>query len=242
MIDDADLQPLPTDDEDTLWEKIHLFTANRLGITSILYGFTHTRHMKDMVALDRCFLIRHSHPQDWLDRFGSASFLENDLCAVALIVGACPFLWHRALEIEDATPLQKAQARIDHEFGMDVGVSLVFHFSQERGTAGMGLAARWMDPKVFEERWNRERDTVMEYVARFEPLMRRQMVANRLKLTQRQQQVLAFSAAGFLVKEIADLMKIKEGTVYNYLEAARAALRSSTTLEAVAKAYVYELI
>lgn len=242
MTDDSALQPLPTDDEDTLWEKIHQFTHRHLGITSILYGFTHTRHMKDMVALDRCFIVRHSHPQDYVEHFGHSSFLENDLCAVSLITGACPFLWHHAHGVAEATPAQKEQARIDREFGMDVGVSLVFHFAQERGTAGIGLAARWMDPSVFEERWLREREVVMEYIDRFEPLMRKKMVANRLKLSQRQQQVLAYSAAGFLVKEVAELLKVKEGTVYNYLEAARNALQASTTLEAVAKAYVYELI
>lgn len=242
MTDASELEPLPTDSEDVLWEKIHRYAAAQLGVTSILFGFTHTRHLTELLALDRGFVIRHSHPKDYTDHFGNASFLENDLCAVSLVLGHSPFLWQQAHAMEEATPAQREQARIDREFGMDVGVSLVFHFAERRGTSGIGMAARWADPADFEAAWNRNGRAVTEWVTRFEPIMRRKMVANRFNLSKRQRQVLAYSAGGFLAKQIAELMSIKEGTVYNYLEMARVSLNSATTLEAVAKAYVYELI
>ncbi|MCE1237086.1 MAG: LuxR family transcriptional regulator [Hyphomicrobiales bacterium] len=242
MTDLSELEPLPSDSEDVLWDKVHRYAAEQLGITSILFGFTHTRHLTELLALERGFVLRHSHPKDYTDHFGNASFLENDLCAVSLILGVSPFLWHRAHSVVDATPAQKEQALVDHEFGMDVGVSLVFHFAEGRGTAGIGMAARWAAPEDFEAAWSRNGEAVTEWLTRFEPLMRRKMVANRFNLSRRQRQVLAYSAAGFLAKQIAELMSIKEGTVYNYLDLARVSLNSATTLEAVAKAYVYELI
>ncbi len=242
MSDSTDLLPAPGDDEETLWRKVHDFCAARLGITSILFGFTHSRHLKERVGMSRCLLIRHSHPGDYVDHFGGESFLENDLCALVLTDSLGPFLWHDAARHPDATPAQLEQARIDHEFGMDVGVSLGFEFAGGRGIAGIGLCARHMDPDEFERRWRREGDDVVAYLHRFERPMMAAMVANRLRLSPRQKQVLAYSAGGMLAKEIAAHLGLGENTVYNYLEAARRALKAATSMEAVAKALIYDLI
>lgn len=242
MTDPRELLPLSEDDEDTLWRKVHDVCAVRLGVTSILYGFSHSRHLQARVGTSRSLLVRHTHPRDFVDHFGGQSFLENDLCTLMIMQTDEPFLWHRAATLPDATPEQLEQARIDHEFGMDVGVSLGFSFGGGHGVSGIGLAARWMDPEEFERRWNSEGPAVVAWIAEFEPLMRRKMVASRFKLTPRQREVLALSVGGMQVKEIAVHLELSENTVYNYLEAARKVLDSATSMEAAAKALVYGLI
>lgn len=240
--DPIDTTPLPSDDEDTLWRKLHTFCAARLGVTSILYGFTHSRHLKVRVGTSRSLMVRHSHPADYVDRFEGHSFLENDLCTLTLLEDRQVFLWNQASSFPDATPEQLLQARIDHECGMDAGVSLGFSFGGGHGISGFGLCARWMDPAEFERRWTEEEPEVTAWIGRVEPLLRARMVASRLKLSPRQREALALSVGGLIAKEIAGQLGIQEKTVYNYLEAARKALDSATSMEAVAKALVYGLI
>lgn len=242
MNDPGDLMPRDGDDEDTLWRKVHGFCADRLGVTSILYGFTHAPRLPEWEGLVRCVLLRHSHPREYVDHFGGDRFLENDLCTLSVINGSLPFLWHHAHDFPEATAEQIEQARIDREFGMDVGVSLGFEFAGGRGLSGIGLCAKGSSAEDFEARWIARREEVEHYLGSFEPLMRKRMIENRLKLTPRQRAILSYSAGGLLVKEIAERLGIREGTVYNYLEAARRALGATTTLEAVAKAYVFELV
>ena len=242
VIDPSELLPNAEDDEDTLWRKVHDFCADRLGTTSILYGFSHSRHLQARVGTSRSLLVKHTHPRDYVDRFGGQSFLENDLCTLIIMQNDEPFLWHRAATLPGATPEQLLQARIDHEFGMDVGISLGFSFGGGHGVSGIGLAARWMDPDEFERRWNHRGTEVFAWISAFEPLMRNRMVASRFKLTPRQREVLALSVGGMQVKEIAAHLELSENTVYNYLEAARKSLDSAISMEAAAKALVYGLI
>lgn len=239
---DSDLRPMEGDDEETLWRKAHAYCAERLGVTSMLYGFTHSRHLRARVGVSRSLLVRHSHPQEYVDHFGGQTFLENDLCTLVLMEASGPFMWADAAKMPDATPEQIRQAEIDHEFGMDVGVSLGFSFGGGHGMSGIGLCARWMDPAEFERRWRRESEAVIAWIGEFDRYMRPAMIAARFKLSPRQREVVALAVGGMLVKEIAAHLDLREGTVYNYLEAARTALDAATSMEAVAKALVYGLL
>jgi LuxR family transcriptional regulator len=238
----TDCFPSPNDDEEQLWTAIHEYMKDRIGVTSILYGFTHSRYTAERIGISRSLYIKHSHPKDYVDHFGSDTFLNDDLCTTILLQQLEPFLWHHAANWPGATEAQKQRARIDDQFGMDVGVSIGFQFADGHGIAGIGLCAGCLTAEAFEQRWNEQADDVMNYLTMFEPLMRARMVANRMTLSERQRQVLAYSASGMQAKEIAAHLKIAEKTVHNYREDAREAIDADTTMEAVAKALAYRLI
>ena len=237
-----DVFPTESADEEQLWTGIHEYMKERIAVTSILYGFTHSRYTAERIGISRSLYIKHSHPKDYVDHFGSDKFLNDDICTVILLQQLEPFLWHHADNWPGATEAQKERARIDSQFGMEVGVSIGFHFADGHGIAGIGLCAGGTSAEEFEQRWKERGEDVMSYLAIFEPLMRARMVANRMALSERQRQVLAYSVSGMQAKEIAAHLKIAEKTVHNYREDAREAIDADTTMEAVAKALAYRLI
>ena len=68
------------------------------------------------------------------------------------------------------------------------------------------------------------------------------MIRNRIQLTAREKDVLSWSAGGMSAKQIAEHLALSPKTIANTLERARRAMGAVSTMEAVAKALVYELI
>lgn len=231
-----------TDDEETLWAKARRFAEDRLGVTSILFGFTHSRHLAGRVGMTQSLYIRHDHPTDYLRRFAPDRILDDDLCALILLGGTGVFLWDTLAGSDEHTEAQRERARIDREEGMGVGVSLGFRFADGHGIAGVGLAARWMPAEEFRGRWAENGAETVDFFTRFEALMRRRMVEARLVLTPRQRDVLSLSVGGLPGKSIAARLGISEGRVERLFREIRTRLEADTTIEAAAKALAYKLI
>jgi DNA-binding CsgD family transcriptional regulator len=234
--------PLPADSEEQLWHKIHRRMEALLGTTSILYGFTHTKYLRYRVGFTGCLYTKRSHPADYVSRFDADSFLDDDICALILLNQLGPFFWSDAHEWDGASEAQKERARIDRECGMDVGVSYGFNFADGHGIAGIGLASRWMAPEDFKRRWQDVEKQVFHYLSLFDPLMRDAMTKARLRLTQRQLEVLRLSVGGMIGKEIAAELGISEGRIERIFGEIRLNMQASTTIEAAAKAIAYRLI
>lgn len=235
-------RPTGDADQDTLWAEARRFAADRLGVTSILYGFTHSRHLATRVGMTRSLYIRHDHPADYLMRFTDGRLLDDDLCALIVLGRTGTFLWSDLGDLADQSETQRERFRIDREAGMDVGVSIGLRFADGHGIAGFGLAARWMPAPEFAARWARQGETVVAYFTRLEPLLRRQMVAARLHLTPRQSEVLGLSVGGVPGKAIAERLGISEGRVERIFREIRIRMEADTTIEAAAKALAYRLI
>jgi LuxR family transcriptional regulator, quorum-sensing system regulator SdiA len=230
------------DTEDQLWKKMHDIAGQRYGVTSILYGFTHSKYTVSRVGITKSLYIKHSHPKEYIDYFGDESFLNNDICAAVLFEDKAPFIWHAAIDWEHATEAQKQQALIDRQFQMDVGVSFGFGFSNGQGIGGLGFCMRGMPSQEFEKIWADHSEEMVSLVSIFDGYMRTQMVKNRLALTPREKEVLAYAAGGMTAKEVAHHLGLQPKTIFNTLERARKSLKAGSTMEAVAKAYVYRLI
>lgn len=228
--------------EAELWQKLHAYAENRFGVTSILYGFAHSKYVAERVGITKSLIMRHSHPKEYVDIFGESSFLDNDISASAIIDDPSPFLWHRTLGQGELTEAQKRQAAIDDDFQMGVGVSYGFRFANGQGIGGIGLCARGLPATEFEKIWSDRAAELTALVFAFDACMRPRMTETRLKLSPRERDVLAYSAGGLTAKEIAAHLGLQPKTVYNTLERARKSLMSASTMEAVAKAYVYRLI
>ena len=228
------------DGEQALWDKLCSMSASNYGITSVLYGFAHSKYVEFRGGLTKCLYLKHNHPSDYINYVGEDTFLDNDECADAIIKHAKPFLW--ADNLENATDAQRRQALVDHEFRMDVGVSFSLPFFGGAGMGGLGMCARGMKATEFEKIWTEKSREMCALVAAFDACMRPVMISNRLRLTPRERDVIAYAAAGMGGKEIATRLGLHPKTVFNTMERARHSLQANNTMEAIAKAYVYNLI
>lgn len=226
--------------EDDLWNTLFSISAKNYGITSMLYGFSHSKYAIQRDGLTKCLYLRHNHPSDYIEYIGENNFLDNDQCAHAVVRDTKPFLW--ATNLDDVTDAQRRQAVIDHEFHMDVGVGLSLPFFGGTGFGGLGLCARDMKAAEFEEIWNNKAQEICALGAAFDACMRPAMISSRLRLTPRERDVIAYAAAGMGGKEIATRLGLHPKTVFNTMERARHSLQASNTMEAIAKAYIYNLI
>jgi DNA-binding CsgD family transcriptional regulator len=238
----TNLVPSAEDSEATLWRKLNAYLKDRIGITSTLFGFSHTRYLATRLGFTKSLFIKHNHPDDYVAHFPGDTFLDDDICAFILYDQLGPFFWSDAHDFAGATDEQRRRAAIDREFGMDVGVTLGFRFAGGQGICGIGLAARWMDPVEFRRRWRDAEEEAMARIALFEPLLRRRMVEGRIGLTPRQREVLALSIAGMIGKEIAARLQISDKRVEKIFDAIRTRMEADTTVEAVAKALAYEIV
>ncbi|MEN9895031.1 MAG: hypothetical protein RIR97_883 [Pseudomonadota bacterium] len=231
-----------SDTEDELWDKIHQFMKKYLGVTSVLYGFTHSHYAVLNHGFTNCLYIKSSHPEDYMKAFENESFLEDDLCTSVLWNELGPFFWHDDSNWDNATEEQKRRAQKDEELGMSTGVSIGFRFANGQGVSGIGLACRWMTPGEFQARWQQNSDAILKYLNEFDILMRAAMVKTRLVLSSRQAEVLGLHISGLKGKQIASLLGISEKRIEKIFSELRQRLGASSTAEAAAKAIIYSLV
>jgi DNA-binding CsgD family transcriptional regulator len=228
--------------ETRLWGEINNFLQKTISATSILYGFTHSAFSVKRIGLTKSAFIIHNHPQTALDALGKGSYLDHSTYASAIMEADEFFFWHKAFEIPNLSEARLRQLEINKQNNMDVGITVKLPFADGLGIGGIGICCHGLDPSSIEQKWGQNCDMVLQHIRDFDKVMRPLMVASRLKLTGREREVLAYSAGGMLAKEIASHLGIQTKTVYNTLERARESLKSATTMEAVAKAYIYGLI
>jgi LuxR family transcriptional regulator len=228
------------DSEDLLWNKM-LAAAGAFGITSALYAFTHSRYTASRTGIAPSLFIRHSHPKDYTDIFPDGLSLEDDIAAELLMQGKGPLFWpdFPSLDLRES---QKARYAQDVAHGMGTGVSFCFRFGGSSGIGGMCWAARYADPQQFRNTWHEKRPQMEALAHHFDRHMRPAVVRRIFALSPREREVLSYSAGGMTAKQIANHLNLQPKTVANTLERARRAMGAVSTMEAVAKAIVYELI
>jgi DNA-binding CsgD family transcriptional regulator len=236
---------LATDSEDELWAKLCSSVAESFGITSCLYGFTHARHSLNRIGATTSMIIKHNYPAAYMQHFDESTFLDNDSSFKRMVDGEPFCLWTDSVESvvwDGAKDEHVVRNEIDQQLGMLAGVSIGFSFAGNKGFSGIGLAAQNSTAQEFINMWNKHSDELRAFVAQFDKLMRPCMVKNRFKLTPREKDVLAYSACGMGAKAIATQLGIQEKSVFNVLERARKSLSASNSMEAIAKAYTYDLL
>jgi LuxR family transcriptional regulator, quorum-sensing system regulator SdiA len=231
----------PCDDEETLWTKLTQFVDSRYGIKSVLFAFTHSKYTASRTGIVPSLFMRHNHDPDYMALFPNGFSLEDDIAADLLMQGVGPLLWSDfpAMNMRES---HRNRFAFDQQHGMGVGVSFPFRFGGNSGIGGMCWAARTRDERAFAEVWRKNRAEMEQVANLFDRHMRPAMIRNRIKLTPRERDVLSYSAGGMTAKQIAAHLGLKTKTISNTLERARHAMGAVSTLEAVAKALVYDLI
>jgi DNA-binding CsgD family transcriptional regulator len=232
---------LASDSEDLLWEKLATFVRQAYGVTSMLYAFTHSRFTVTRTGIMPSIYLRHDHPADYVATFGKAINIEDSVAARLILDGQSHLLWHDFTSM-NLSANQRARIAKDEACGMGTGISFGFRFGANSGYAGLCWASRGRDPKEFATLVRARRAEMDRVGAAFHACMRPAMTANRIHLTPREKEVLSLSAGGMTGKQIAQHLELSQKTVENTLDRARHALGAVSTMEAVAKALVYELI
>lgn len=228
--------------ENEIWSRFFDHISSKYGVTSALYGISASPYSESRVGLTNSLIIRHNHPEEYVKSIGGEKFLNDDICTLALVGSSEPFLWHLHEEYLNPTPDQRARLAADIRFNMMVGVSLSLPFAGGRGLCGVGLCMGNSSVAEFTTMWNKHSNDIIECVRQFDISIRPIMIENRLKLTKREKDVLICLAGGMGAKEIAHHLNLQPKTIYNTVERARIALKSSSTIEAVYKAKLHNLI
>jgi LuxR family transcriptional regulator len=226
---------------DELWDRLVTIVGERYGITSVLFAFTHSRFTTSRVGVTSSLFLRQNLPDDFLNSFPNGLSLDDDIAAELILSGESDFLWS-SFDDRALRPEQRARYESDKAMGMGVGVSFGFRFGGTSGFGGMCWGKRYADAEEFKALWLKHRIDMLELAHQFEAVMRPAMVRERFNLTPRETDVMSFSAGGMTQKQIADHLQLSPKTIANTLDRARKKLDAVSTMEAVAKALIYELI
>jgi LuxR family transcriptional regulator, quorum-sensing system regulator SdiA len=231
----------PDDTEDDLWAKLADHIRETYGVTAMMYAFTHSKYTVSRTGLMPSIYLRHNYPDDYLATYSNGLTLDDSLAAGILLEGQTPLLWSD-LKAFPASAQQRKRFDFEKQFSLDVGISFACRFGGNSGIAALCWAARHADAAEFQKLVQQKRGEMENIAATFDSLMRPLMVRNRIHLTPRETDVLSYSAGGMSAKQIAEHLSLSPKTITNTLERARRSLGAVSTMEAVAKALVYELI
>jgi DNA-binding CsgD family transcriptional regulator len=226
---------------DAIWDRMVEVGQERFGITSILYAFTHSRFTATRTGITSSLFLRQNLPEDVLASYPNGLSLDDDVAAELIFKGEMEFLWSD-FNTRDLKHEQRSRFEKDKALGMGVGVSFGFRFAGNSGFGGMCWGKRHADAEAFKGLWLNHRLEMLELAQQFDNAMRPAMVKARFQLTPRERDVMSYSAGGMTAKQIAEHLNLSPKTVVNTLERARKTMEAVSTMEAVAKALVYELI
>jgi DNA-binding CsgD family transcriptional regulator len=232
---------LDGDSEDVLWDKLSSFTRSAYGVSSMLYAFTHSKYTVSRTGIMPSIYLRHNYPDDYITTYGGELSLDNSVAAELILAGGSHLFWSD-FPGRELSPGQRERIAIDQALGMNTGISFGFRFGANSGFAALCWASRHADPQAFKQLINDNRAEIDRIAQAFQVRMRAVMIASRIQLTPREKEVLSYSAGGMTAKQIGMHLGLSQKTVANTLQRARHSMGAVSTMEAVAKALVYELI
>jgi LuxR family transcriptional regulator, quorum-sensing system regulator SdiA len=227
--------------EDVIWDQLCKLAADRYGITSVLYAFTHSRFTASRTGITSSVFLRHNLPDDLLESYPEGLSLDDDIATALILNGEMEVLWS---DFDDMalSPRQREERETKRRLRLDVGVTFGFRFGGNSGFGGTCWYKRGASAEDFHVLWRRHRLDMLQLAQHFDAAMRPAMVQERFKLTPRERDVMSYSAGGMTAKQIAEYLRLSPKTVVNTLERARKTMEAVSTMEAVAKALIYELI
>jgi LuxR family transcriptional regulator len=230
-----------TADENVLWEKLFDFAHSAYGVTSMLYAFTHSKYTVSRTGIMPSIYLRHNYPDDYIATYGGELSLDNSVAAELILAGGSHLFWSDFPRME-LSPGQRERIAMDQACGMNTGISFGFRFGANSGFAALCWASRHADAHDFKQIILKNQAEIDHVANAFQIRMRAAMIAGRIRLTPREKEVLSYSAGGMTAKQIGTHLGLSQKTVSNTLQRARQSLGAVSTMEAVAKALVYELI
>jgi LuxR family transcriptional regulator, quorum-sensing system regulator SdiA len=227
--------------QDAIWDRLTKLAQERFGITSVLYAFTHSRYTASRTGITSSVFLRHNLPDDLLALYPEGLSLDDDIATDLILKGEMEILWSD-LDAMELRPEQREERNAKRLLKLDVGVTFGYRFGGNSGFGGICWYSRDTSAEDFRALWKRHRLEMLQLAQHFDDAMRPEMVRDRFKLTPREREVMSYSAGGMTAKQIAEHLQLSPKTVVNTLERARKTMEAVSTMEAVAKALIYELI
>ncbi len=223
-----------------LWELLHDMLC-KYGITSIFYGFTYSAKLTISKGAIEAVWFQSSHPPEYLAYFDKTFNMEDDLTAIHCVTETTPFIWHDESMWSSGTERQIQFMEDSAKFGMEVGVTLPFHFNQG-GVAGMGLCTSQLTTDEFDLLWKEQKDEILAIAHVFDELARNEYMDSIYNLTREEIETLSWLSLGEPVKAIGDKIGVSQSRATQYARAARTKLGARNNEQAVCKAVILGLI
>jgi LuxR family transcriptional regulator len=233
------------DGVDAVWTAACRYFAC-MGFARVTYGLTRFRTERSIGDLDDILFLTTHSPDYTAFYFRDRFFARTPVFRwLATHSGATTWLWvAEKLAAGELTPEEADAVRRNAERGVVAGVSIAFDDPRDRTRGALGLTAdAGLTHDDVEAIWQREQ-TAIQSVAHVMHLKLLSLPArsSRRKLTERQSQVLVWTADGKTAQDIAVILGLSAAAVEKHLRLAREALAVETTAQAVAKAVLLNLL
>ncbi len=222
-----------TDDERAVFDKVRA-VARSLGFEHCAYGL----RMALPLSNPRTILL-NDYPELWRQRYAKANFLELDPVVAHGRRSTAPMAWSEALFASSPEFWEEA-----HSHGLRYGWSqscLDVH-----GLGGMLSLSRSSEPLVATELQEHELKlrwlVITAHLALSRIYMARQPERDRVRLTEREIEVLKWTADGKTSREISDLLVVSENTINFHIKNAVAKLQTANKTAAVVRAAMLGLL
>jgi DNA-binding CsgD family transcriptional regulator len=226
--------------EDDLWNLMTEHLRQEYGIDTAMFAFAHSIHAKSQSDPYQQFFIKHNVPPDSLTAHDGLN-LKDDCIFPQVIRGSPKILWYE-VESKSLAPNQLRRLALDERLGYGAGLSVGGRFGSGVGAYCMCMGARHQSESDFYNFIRTRVDEIENAVQQFEIHMRPAMVARRIRLTPKQRHVLELSIAGHTAKSIARRLGMSPRSIEHLLVRARKSLNAESTVEAVAKAIIFEMM
>ncbi len=223
-----------------LWVMLHE-ALQPYGVTSIFYGFSHSKKAVGINGIIESIWHKTSHPEDYCTYYNNKYYIDDDLSSIHCITETIPFIWHDFSAWGVPTLRQKRFMHESWDFNMGVGVSFPFRFENNLGKGGIGLATGHMTPEEFDTMWEEYSHTLFAITKSFNDYAWK--VPNFIfHLSPRELEVITFLSKGFAPSEISAQLGSSSSTVGHQIRCARKKLQANSNEHAVAKALVFSVI
>lgn len=226
---------------DAFWARVHVALRDR-GVQSIFYGALSSRREVEHQRITKALIWKTSHRQEFLSAFGNGALLDNDYTVEHCVKNSDVFFWHDDACWRDASPSQRARARIENDLGFNVGFTVPSsHFC--RGlVGGIGVSMPDLNQREFPLFWRENSKEILAICGMLDAGMREQHMSALVGLSRREKECLTWLAAGLRPDLIADRLHISAKSIDKYIGHAKRKLKATTRDHAVAKAILLDLI
>ncbi|MEM9392220.1 MAG: LuxR family transcriptional regulator [Pseudomonadota bacterium] len=224
---------------------LHCRYMRSFGFDRLLYGFTRFKTENSFGDRQDALILSNHDPAYLEIYFADDRFRDAPMTRWAEHnAGACSWsVRERLAQNGELTENAKRVLQLNEEFGVNCGITISFKDLAPGGFGAIGLTgATELSQDDVDRIWARHGDEILLCNNAMHLRALTLPSPNRNRLTDRQREVLEWTANGKTVSEVGALIDRKPATVEKHLRLARAALNAETTAQAVLKASVQNQI
>lgn len=177
-------------------------------------------------------IVLHNLPPAWVERYNNSNYIEYDPVVRFCFNAREPFLWSAAIAKFSDDPRALQVMKEARQYGLHSGFCVPIHGinGYEAGVSISGCNFRITNKLM------RTMHMVSLYAFNHVKLLKRDSILRLEDLTNREKEVLTWSALGYTVRQIAKILNISETTVTSHVQNSTRKLSARNKVEAIATA------